>query len=342
MNSDHNQRQVRDEAPARDAKGGGQQAQTAVEKDGFGIGTVKRGVTSQEDRQMSRCAWSIFGALISGALAIGSMASEALAQGTTDDRVAPPQSNPYGSSYGEWGARWWQWAYSFTADTYPPNQSGPVDLSLHQSGQVWFLAGTSGGVPVTRTGTIPSGTALFFPIVNYINDYPCPDPSFQPKTGQSLEEFLTDGAKAVIAATTELEVVIDGRPLEDPFDYRATSRLFTFTADPSLITLDPCVTGSEQYGVADGYWVMLRPLSVGAHTISIHGRQDFEDFSIVVDATYHLQVVPKGSERSGMWPGARSGASWWSGRPVRSRTWRSRPTADRPPSSKPGVEPGRS
>jgi hypothetical protein len=295
MNSDHNQRQVRDEAPARDVKGGGQQAQTAAHKDGYGIDAVKTGVTVQEDRPMSKCAWSIFGALIAGALAIGAVAGVARAQGPATPGVAPPQSNPYGSSYGEWAARWSQWVYSFTANTFPPNQSGPVDLSAGQSGQVWFLAGTVGGGPVTRTGTIPSGTALFFPILNYINDYPCPDPNFQPAPGQSLEDFLTQGAEAVIAATTELEVVIDGHPLEDPFDYRATSRLYTFTADPSLIAFDPCVTGSEQYGVTDGYWVMLRPLSVGAHTISIHGRLDFPDgSSFVVDVTYRLQVVPTG------------------------------------------------
>jgi hypothetical protein len=238
---------------------------------------------------------SLFGALISGALAIGSMAGEARAQGPATPGVAPPQSKPYGASYGEWAAQWWQWAYSFPADLFPSAQSGLVDLSLHQSGHVWFLAGTAGGGPVTRTGTIPSGTALFFPIVNYLNDYPCPDPNFQPAPGQSLEDFLTQGAEAVIAATTALEVVVDGRPLEDPFGYRATSGLFKFTADPSLIAFDPCVTGSEQFGVTDGYWVMLHPLSVGAHTISIYGRLDFPDgSSFVVDVTYDIQVVPKG------------------------------------------------
>jgi hypothetical protein len=244
---------------------------------------------------MSKWMLSLFGALISGALMIGSMAGEARDQGSATPGVAPPQSTPYDLSYGEWAARWWQWAYSFTADTFPPAQSGPVDLSLHQSGQVWFLAGTVGQGPVTRTGTIPSGTTLFFPIISYLNDYPCPyDPSFQPAPGQSLEDFLTQGAEDVIAATTRLKVVVDGRPLEDPFDYRATSGLFTVTADPSLSRYDPCVTKDNTIlsAVADGYWVMLHPLPIGAHTISIYG--ELGSGSFVVDVTYNIQVVPKG------------------------------------------------
>jgi hypothetical protein len=62
---------------------------------------------------------------------------------------------------------------------------------------------------------------------------------------------LAEGAKAVTDTTTELQVVVDGRSLNDLFDYRAVSPLFTFTADPSLIALDPCITGAEQDGVSD-------------------------------------------------------------------------------------------
>lgn len=140
-------------------------------------------------------------------------------------RVRPPHSHPHGKTYAEWSELWWQWALSFPAAQYPPVQEGAIDCSLGQSGSVWFLAGTF-GTGTTRSCTVPTGTALLIPIVNVINDYPCPDPNFKPAPGQSMEDFLTEGAQAFIDTATDLHVVVDGQPLHDLFDYRATSDLF--------------------------------------------------------------------------------------------------------------------
>jgi hypothetical protein len=108
-----------------------------------------------------------------------------------------------------------------------------------------------------------------------------------------LEEFLTEGARAIIDLVTQLEVVVDGQPLNDLFNYRATSRLFTFTADPSLVAFDPCVTGTPQFGVTDGYWILMNPLPPGPHTIFFRGLVDFGGGSTFeVQATYNLTVGP--------------------------------------------------
>src|SRR5213076_3066927 len=107
--------------------------------------------------------------------------------------------------------------------------------------------------------------------VNYTNDYPCPDPSFQPAPGQSLEDFLREGAMFFLDATTELSVSVDGQAVGDLFDNRGTSRLFNFTYDPSWFALDSCGTGTPQPGVSDGYFVMLKPLPTGTHTVRLHG-----------------------------------------------------------------------
>ena len=69
--------------------------------------------------------------------------------------------------------------------------------------------------------------------------------------------------------------------------YRATSSLFTFTADPALAAfLDPCITGSPQPGVAVGYWLLLPPLTPGKHTLH------FGAPSLGQDITYILTVRP--------------------------------------------------
>jgi hypothetical protein len=61
----------------------------------------------------------------------------------------------------------------------------PANAGIGQSGPVFFLGGTT-GTSEARTITIPTGKKLCFPIANYLNDYPCPDPNFQPAPGQSL------------------------------------------------------------------------------------------------------------------------------------------------------------
>src|SRR5215831_19135202 len=72
--------------------------------------------------------------------------------------VLPVQSRPYGFTYGEWSARWWQWLFLLPLDNSP--LFGTADCSVGQSGPVWFL----GGSPSPRPGcTVPAGKALFFP-----------------------------------------------------------------------------------------------------------------------------------------------------------------------------------
>lgn len=211
--------------------------------------------------------------------------------GNPNPGVRPPHSRPYGASYAEWGARWWIWAESIPADTNPIVQPD-ADCDVNQSGPVFFLSGVPGGV--TRPCTVRVGKALFFPIVNYNNDYPCPDPNFQPAPGQTLEEFLTAGAQFIIDFTSELEVILDGVALQELFDYRATSRLFTFTGDPSMTAVDACITGTPQSGVADGYWIMLKPLTPGPHTLVIRATLDFGGgATFQIDTTYNLTIVQR-------------------------------------------------
>src|SRR4029077_10068164 len=237
--------------------------------------------------------WILCGMLLAGGLVIGPTSQVASGAGNPNPGVIPPHAQAYGLSYAEWGAQWWRCAYSFPLAQFPPLQPGELDCAAGQSGPVWFLAGTAGQGPVTRSCTIPTGKAIFFPIITYLNDYPCPDPNFQPPPGQTLEQFLTEGAQAIIDLVTQLEVVVDGRSLNDLFSYRATSQLFTFTADPSLVAFDSCVTGTSQYAVTDGYWILLRPLSPGRHTIFFHAVIDFGGgTTFEVQVTYNLTIAP--------------------------------------------------
>ena len=51
-------------------------------------------------------------------VAMGLPAAPATANGG-DAGVFAPQAHPYGSSYGEWAAKWWQWVLTQPTPTNP-------------------------------------------------------------------------------------------------------------------------------------------------------------------------------------------------------------------------------
>jgi hypothetical protein len=216
--------------------------------------------------------------------------------------IAPPNSNPHGASYRLWGAAWWQWVFSLPAR--PPDGSpnpfftdGAVDCSFGQSGDVWFLAGricfTCVGVTTAhRNCKVPTGTALFFPILNGEADNIATNPPL------TIEQLTVLAAQNLPAS--ELHASIDGSPLLDLFSYRAAFAPFRFTVpatDNIFQFFGFSVPGSDWpnttvYPVAsDGYWLMVEPFPPGKHTIKFGGTAG-NGFQL--DITYELTVVPPG------------------------------------------------
>lgn len=204
-----------------------------------------------------------------------------------DSKVFPPNAHPYGKSYAEWSVSWLQVFMGFTCDENPwLNAGNPL---FYQTGPVYFLAGLSeAGASVDIT--VPQGKAILFPLTNYINDYPCPDPTFEPAEGQSLVDFLTEGMAGWVSGVSGLSVEVDGGSLSNPESYLFTTDLFEFTGDISLANdcnFDACVTGAPQNAVGRGYYIMLKPLSIGTHTVHYHSVT-WGDF--VQDGTFNITV----------------------------------------------------
>jgi hypothetical protein len=62
--------------------------------------------------------------------------------GGNEGGIFTTDSRPYGLTYGEWTAKWWQWAYSIPSDVHPAYDDNGKYCAEGQSGPVWFLAGT--------------------------------------------------------------------------------------------------------------------------------------------------------------------------------------------------------
>jgi len=205
-----------------------------------------------------------------------------------NSKVYPPNAHPFGQSYDEWTEDWWTWLMAFDCASSPLNDPTGEYSGQNQSGPVYYLVGTMGG-SATRNVTIPHNKAILFPMINIINDYPCPDPNFQPGPGQTLEEFLQEGAAAFIDLADNLSVTLDGNEMTNEEGYRFPTDLFQFTGNPDLTNcLDPCVTGTPQDAVSDGYWMMLKKLHRGSHIL--HFYAEVPVYGFVVDVTYNITV----------------------------------------------------
>lgn len=211
--------------------------------------------------------------------------------GANNPGILPPNSKAFGATYGEWAARWWQWAYKQPVDTNPLFDETGARIANGQSGKVWYLGGVfnvSGSA--VRTGTVPAGKALFFPILNFEAD------NLAPPIDPPLDEAgLRALAGGIMDTATDLSAEIDGRSVNNLAAYRVQSPVFDVTFPDNNIFqffgFDvPAGTYSMPDGfVDDGYYLMLHPLSAGRHTIHFHGS--VPAFGFTLDITYNLTVV---------------------------------------------------
>ncbi len=121
-----------------------------------------------------------------------------------------------------------------------------------------------------------------------------------PDDAMTLEEARA-GSNFQIDPVVLLSCEIDGEPVSDLFAYRAQSPPggFVFSIpEGSFLTQVPgcfggqlCEPGPRPFSVSDGYWIGLRPLPDGPHTIhfeAVIGDPDDPDFAL--DVTYFLEV----------------------------------------------------
>ena len=208
-------------------------------------------------------------------------------KGDSNPGVMPHSSNAFGKDCGEWAAMWWQWDLSIPADGNPGRDETGENAARGQSGHVWFLAGISGAEgTVTRNVTVPTGTALFFPIYTYawVNTPEFGDPEWSPE-----QEAAVRGQAATIVegAADGVTAEVDGRPVSNLATYRCRNDE-PFLVDMPDGNLFGIPAGTYGPSITDGYFLMLAPLSRGQHTIHFRSVVD----SLVQDVTYHLTVAP--------------------------------------------------
>ncbi len=206
------------------------------------------------------------------------------AQQGADSGVFPPDSKPYGLTYAEWTAKWWQWAYSMPEAINPMIDDTGRNCANNQTGPVWFLAGTGGGA-VTRECTIPSDKGILIPIINVECDS-ATEPALD--TEAELRACAKEDQDTVIGK----EITVDGLNVGNLDSYRFQTSVFNLTLPENNIA---GVAPQTAKAVSDGFWILLEPLPPGMHEVKFKallgdptatGATNF-----ALDVTYLLTVV---------------------------------------------------
>jgi hypothetical protein len=233
------------------------------------------------------------------ALVLAGLVLTAIAASASPGEVIPPSALPYGLSYQEWSAKWWQW--NLGRDTNEADLVGVPEICREPANHVRFLLGAPGPIKTTRKITITSEASLFFPILTVEADNTaCPVSAFTTNTADQLAAEAVGDWSAVSVTTCTIDGVAVGG-LETPSNtiYNVISPAFSYTTAEkgnalAQITGEDCIPGGMTIypTVADGVYLMLSPFSPGKHTIhyvGVVGPQSQPYFT--EDITYDLTVV---------------------------------------------------
>lgn len=210
------------------------------------------------------------------------------------NRIAPIHSKPGGQTYGRWGAEWFKWAFGIPFPTNPNVDATGENCAARQVDDTWFLAQTNpfSGQPVVRECTIPKGRSLLIPLLNSF---------FGAELTLPPEERTEEFAREAASCTEPLKgfAEIDGVRIGERFLNRfstgpsgSESPIFTVQLPPdNIFGLDEfdapelVLTPAAQ----DGYYLYVKPLSLGEHTISwnVSGCQPGR----TQDITYYLTIL---------------------------------------------------
>lgn len=188
----------------------------------------------------------------------------------------------YGLTYGYWTVKWWQWIWSIPDSISPLRDDNGKNANVNQPEKdVWFLAGTWATEKMIkipqREVTIPSDRAILFPIINCEAnpiEYP------QLHTDDDIVNHVVNDENTIV--------------LKEAYINNTAIPLQRVRSDPILFPLKiPSRDNNEIFietkASADGFWVFLKPLSVGYYDIKFKGACEMGRLNTGVN--YKIKIV---------------------------------------------------
>jgi hypothetical protein len=207
------------------------------------------------------------------------------------------ESSPFGTPYGNWLAKWWQWNVAIPLEGHPRDSFSPEKCNTNQNGPVWFLPDILTGSE-ERSCTIPAGKAVFIPI----NVGICwNDGNPQYMDDPELRNCAMEGQEGNF-----MSVYLNGTKLNDSDINRIQSSFFNVTipadsytrynkdASGQILECGECPVGTFR-AMADGYFLFLEPMNAGTNDIKYSYdtiSNPNPEYRHAASMVYHLIVEP--------------------------------------------------
>jgi hypothetical protein len=190
------------------------------------------------------------------------MASNATAKTIESPLIEQADFKLNGLNAAELSAEWWKWAMSSTDEMNPVRDISGAHCNAGQQGNIWFLAGGFGSSLIRRNCTIPAGKYIFFPIINEVYWPQEEDTAYT--CAEAIRDAVVDNDTAI-----ELFVELDGKAIKNPKRFRARTK-------NCFDVFERIPAGRKPYraypSASDGYWILLKPLKAGKHTLKFGGQ----------------------------------------------------------------------
>ena len=186
---------------------------------------------------------------------------------------------PLGKPYGYWLTKFWDWWGNVGIDDTPTSKDYPCyHSSLENStanGVIFLVDVLTIGRNVQYDCTIPANQSLLIPLVE--SEYDTGTQSYE----HASDQTLLDAATALDNGPSFV-VKIDGTEVPKQFIDRVQSPFWNATwKDKNQFESKP---GAFR-AVAEGFWLFLKPLSPGMHTISYSASSPKYSGNVPIGAT---------------------------------------------------------
>lgn len=170
---------------------------------------------------------------------------------------------------------WWQWALSIPAADNPILDTTGRRCALGQRGNLWFLAGNTGG-RTERTCTLPAGSRVLVPLHNS---------ACAPTAGITAAQCSETVTRDYLSFTS-WQIRVNGAPQEIIDQPPGTGEsVFTFAVPRNgLFGYKP---GLYRATDAAGRWAIVDLMQPGLYTIEMQSRSP----DLSADVTYRLVVA---------------------------------------------------
>lgn len=241
---------------------------------------------------------------------LGALAGGCAAPGTVDDEDDPVAEAEEGigsvtvspSSAAD-ATGWLKWVFGQPWSTGPVQETTGSACVSGQTGDSWYLAGTTGG-PVFRTCTIPANKTLIVPLINrWVAFRPelYPDAESIAKVQNQVDNYF----KQQKARTCSLTLKVDGVDVAGDFDAMEED-LYVEELTPFDTYLYPGdnyftpggspsgINGGNLPAETAGHYARVGPLSPGDHVLELGGKvcHNKNQVEFETSATYILHVEP--------------------------------------------------